>query len=77
MQKKLQELTEKIYQEGVDKANQEAEKIISDAKAEAKKDAGPGPKRGGKQNRESGKRVGRLKKERHERTEAFGTPGDV
>ncbi len=37
MQKKLQELTEKIYQEGVDKANQEAEKIISDAKAEAKK----------------------------------------
>ncbi len=37
MQKKLQELTEKIYQEGVDKANREAEKIISDAKAEAKK----------------------------------------
>lgn len=37
MQKKLQELTDKIYQEGVDKANQEAEKIISDAKADAKK----------------------------------------
>ncbi len=37
MQKKLQELTDKIYQEGVDKANKEAEKITSDAKEEAKK----------------------------------------
>ncbi|MFO7874413.1 MAG: hypothetical protein R6U62_08015 [Bacteroidales bacterium] len=35
MQKKLQELTEKIYQEGVNKANQEAEKIVSDAQKEA------------------------------------------
>ncbi len=35
MQKKLQELTEKLYQEGVDKANEEAEKIISDAKKQA------------------------------------------
>jgi V/A-type H+/Na+-transporting ATPase subunit E len=36
MQTKLQELTEKIYQEGVNKANEEAEKILSDAKKEAK-----------------------------------------
>ncbi len=36
MQKKLQELTEKIYQEGVEKANQEAEQILADAKKEAK-----------------------------------------
>ena len=35
MQTKLQELTEKIYQEGVAKANEEAEKILSDAKKEA------------------------------------------
>ncbi len=35
MQKKLQELTEKIYREGVDKAGQEAEKIVSDAKKQA------------------------------------------
>ncbi len=35
MQKKLQELTEKIYQEGVEKANQEAEQILSDAKKQA------------------------------------------
>lgn len=35
MQKKLQELTEKIYREGVEKANQEAEKIVSDAKRQA------------------------------------------
>lgn len=35
MQKKLQELTEKIYREGVEKANQEAEQIISDAKKQA------------------------------------------
>ncbi len=46
MQTKLQELTEKIYQEGVNKANEEAEKIVADAKkqaedivANAKKDA--------------------------------------
>ncbi len=35
MQTKLQELTEKIYQEGVNKANEEAEKIINSAKKEA------------------------------------------
>lgn len=35
MQTKLQELTEKIYQEGVNKANEEAEKILADAKKEA------------------------------------------
>ena len=37
MQTKLQELTEKIYQEGVNKANDEAEKILSGARAEADK----------------------------------------
>ncbi len=35
MQKKLQELTEKIYQEGVENANKEADKIVSEAKKEA------------------------------------------
>ena len=35
MENKLQELTSKIYEEGVAKANEEAEKIISDAKKEA------------------------------------------
>ena len=35
MQNKLQELTKKLYQEGIDKANEEAEKIIKDAKKEA------------------------------------------
>jgi len=35
MQSKLQELTEKIYQEGVEKGNAEAESIISNAKKEA------------------------------------------
>lgn len=35
MQTKLQELTEKIYQEGITKANEEAEKIIAGAKKEA------------------------------------------
>lgn len=35
MQTKLQELTEKIYKEGVNKANDEAEKILSDAKKKA------------------------------------------
>lgn len=36
MQTKLQELTEKIYQEGVNKANEEAEKILANAKEEAR-----------------------------------------
>lgn len=35
MQSKLQELTEKIYQEGVEKGNVEAQQIIDNAKAEA------------------------------------------
>ena len=37
MQSKLQDITEKIYQEGVEKGNVEAEKIITDAKQEAEK----------------------------------------
>ena len=35
MQNKLQELTDKIYQDGVSKGNEEADKIISGAKTEA------------------------------------------
>lgn len=37
MNTKLQELTDKIYQEGITKGNQEAGKIVEDAKAEAEK----------------------------------------
>lgn len=37
MENKLQELTQKLYNEGVEKANVEAEKIIAEAKAEAAK----------------------------------------
>ncbi len=37
MQNKLQELTDKIYQEGLNKGNEEAEKIISEAKQKAEK----------------------------------------
>ncbi len=37
MADKLQELTDKIYQEGIDKAKQEAEKIVADAKQKAEK----------------------------------------
>lgn len=36
MDQKLQELTEKLYQEGVLKGNNEAEKIIADARVQAK-----------------------------------------
>jgi len=36
MDQKLQELTEKLYQEGVVKGNQEAEKIIANAHSQAK-----------------------------------------
>ncbi len=35
MQNKLQELTEKIYQEGVEKANKEAEQIVAEATKQA------------------------------------------
>lgn len=37
MENKLQELTQKLYNEGVGKANVEAEKILSGAKSEAEK----------------------------------------
>lgn len=37
MQNKLQELTDKIYREGVSKANEEAELILTDARKEAKR----------------------------------------
>lgn len=37
MQNKLQELTDKIYQEGVSKANVEAEKILGEARKESKR----------------------------------------
>ncbi|MCB2197439.1 MAG: V-type ATP synthase subunit E [Bacteroidetes bacterium] len=37
MENKLQELTQKLYNEGVEKANAEAEKILADAKSEAEK----------------------------------------
>ena len=37
MENKLQELTQKLYNEGVEKANAEAETIIADAKSEADK----------------------------------------
>ncbi|MGM0648022.1 MAG: V-type ATP synthase subunit E [Bacteroidota bacterium] len=37
MENKLKELTEKIYQEGIEQANQEADEIINKAKKEAEK----------------------------------------
>ncbi|MBN1927480.1 MAG: V-type ATP synthase subunit E [Prolixibacteraceae bacterium] len=37
MEQKLKEITEKLYQEGVEKGNQEAEKIIAEAHETAKK----------------------------------------
>lgn len=36
MQTKLQELTDKIYQEGINKAKEEADQILSDAREQAK-----------------------------------------
>lgn len=37
MENKIQELTDKIYQEGVEKGNQEAQRLIANAQDEAKK----------------------------------------
>lgn len=37
MENKLQELTQKLYNEGVEKANEEADKILAEAKSEADK----------------------------------------
>ncbi|MCK5171483.1 MAG: hypothetical protein KAQ75_16510 [Bacteroidales bacterium] len=37
MENKLQELTQKLYNEGIEKANTEAEKILAEAKSEADK----------------------------------------
>lgn len=44
MQNKLREITEKIYQEGVSKGNEEAEKIISGAREKAAKIIGDAEK---------------------------------
>ena len=35
MESKIQELTDKLFQEGVEKGNAEAQRIVADAKAEA------------------------------------------
>lgn len=37
MENKIQELTDKIYHEGVEKGNEEAKNLIHNAKAEAEK----------------------------------------
>jgi V/A-type H+-transporting ATPase subunit E len=37
MENKIQELTDKIYREGVEKGNEEAQRIIAEAQAEAKR----------------------------------------
>ena len=37
MENKIQELTDKIYREGVEKGNTEAQKLIANAQDEAKK----------------------------------------
>ena len=37
MENKIQELTDKIYREGVEKGNEEAQKLILKAQEEAKK----------------------------------------
>lgn len=37
MENKIQELTDKIYQEGVEKGNEEAQRLIANAREEAKK----------------------------------------
>ena len=37
MQNKLQELTDKLYQEGLSKGKEEGERILADAKAQAEK----------------------------------------
>ena len=37
MENKIQELTDKIYREGVEKGNEEAQRLIANAQDEAKK----------------------------------------
>ena len=37
MENKIQELTDKIYREGVEKGNEEAQRIVSEAQAKAEK----------------------------------------
>lgn len=37
MENKIQELTDKIYREGVEKGNEEAQRLVSEAKAQAEK----------------------------------------
>ena len=37
MENKIQELTDKIYREGVEKGNEEAQRLVSEAQAQAEK----------------------------------------
>lgn len=46
MENKLQQLTQKLYDEGLEKGRAEADKLVADAKAEAQKIVGRGPRRG-------------------------------
>lgn len=54
MENKLQQLTQKLYDEGLEKGRAEADKLVADAKAEARKivaEAAPRPKRSSKRRR--------------------------
>lgn len=54
MENKLQQLTQKLYDEGLEKGRAEADKLVADAKAEAREivaEAAPRPKRSSKRRR--------------------------
>lgn len=62
MENRLQELTDKIYQEGVSRGNGEAEKIIAEAKAEAEKIVGKAKKEADQFIADAEKKASELKK---------------
>lgn len=64
MENKLQQLTQKLYDEGLEKGRAEADKLVADAKAEARKIVGRGPRRG-RRDRQKGGGQGRGRFEEH------------
>lgn len=62
MENKLQELTQKLYNEGVEKANQEAEKILNDAKKEAEKIKSEAQKEAEKKIKDAEKKADEIKR---------------
>lgn len=73
MDTKIQELTDKIYKEGVERGNQEAERIVGDAKAQQASIIGDARKQADQLIAEARKQAAELKKNTEAELKLFAT----